>query len=101
MPADRGLAGLMSRRGTRPQGRRPGDTGPTQARRTLEESQAHERMNPPSSPKTGAGIARKTITVRQKWRGIGGCGVTRKRRYDGTHNTLQGSQLHERLPSAR
>jgi hypothetical protein len=27
--------------------------------------------------------------------------VTQKRPYDGTYNTLQGSQLHERLSSTR
>jgi hypothetical protein len=51
-----------------------------------------------SKRKTGAGTARKTITVRPKWRGIDGSGVTQQRRYDGTNNTLQGSDLHERLP---
>jgi hypothetical protein len=53
-----GLAGLTPRRGKRPQGRRPYRhrpyestdwiSGPTQTRRTLEESQAHKRMNPVS-----------------------------------------------------
>ena len=49
----------------------------------------------------GGRYRRKTTTVRQKWRGMGGWDVTQKRSYDGTHNTLQGSQLHERLPSPR
>jgi hypothetical protein len=75
-------------------------TGPTQARRTLEESQAHERMNP-FLHGSGGRYRRKTTTVRPKWRGIGGMDVTHKRPYDGTYNTLQGSQLHERQASAR
>jgi hypothetical protein len=75
-------------------------TGPTQARRTLKESQAHERMNPPSN-RGGGRYRRKTTTVRWKQRGMGGMDVTHKRPYDDTHNTLQGSQLHERLPSPR
>lgn len=49
----------------------------------------------------GGRYRRKTTTVRQKWRGMGGRDVTRKRPYDGTHNTLSGSQLHERQPSLR
>lgn len=60
------------------------------------------REDEPSIFTDGGGrYRRKTITVRPKWRGMDGIGVTRKRRYDDTHNTLQGSQLHERLPSPR
>jgi hypothetical protein len=71
MPVGSGLTGLMSRRGSRPQGRRPvkrADAGTTNSGgepRTREDE-------PVFFNETGAGIARKTTTVRQKWRGIGG-----------------------------
>lgn len=46
----------------------------------------------------GDGAGRKTTTVRRKRRGIGGIGLTQQTRYIGTNNTLQGRELHERLP---
>jgi hypothetical protein len=110
MPAVSGLAGLTPRRGRKPQGRRP-EPGRARARHDTRADVDTTNSGGEPSPredepgffqrKTGAGTARKTITVRPKWRGIDGSGATRKRRYDGTNNTLQGSELHERLPSSR
>src|SRR5688500_9827609 len=62
---------------------------------TLKEIEVHERMNPVSQG-SGGRYRRKTITVRRKRRGIGGIELTQQARYDGTNNTLQGSELHER-----
>jgi len=111
MLIDRGLAGLTSRRGRKPQGRRlesrvVREHG-TDIRADVDTTNSGGEPSPQedepafSKRKTGAGIARKTVTVRPKWRGIDGSGVTQQRRYDGTNNTLQGSELHERLPSSR
>jgi hypothetical protein len=97
MPAGRGLAELMSRRGREPHGRRPwswvvrkhgldarADVGTTNS--------GGERSSREDEPvffiEDGGRYRRKTIMVRPKWRGIGGSGVTQKRRYDDTNNTL-------------
>ena len=71
------------------------ESGRARTGRTLEENEAHERMNPRSHDRGGR-CRRKTISVRQKWRGNDGSRVTKQPRYVGTHKTLQGSQLHER-----
>jgi len=100
MPIGSGLAGLMSRRGWRPHGRRPGNRADAGTTNSGGEPSSRED-EPVFFTEDGGRYRRKTTTVRPKWRGIGGSGVTQKRRYDGTYKTLQGSQLHERLPSMR
>jgi hypothetical protein len=56
-------------------------------------------MNP-HPDRRGGRRRRKTIAVRPKWRGKDGIELTRQARYDGTNKTLQGSDLHGRLPLA-
>jgi hypothetical protein len=100
MPIGSGLAGLTSRRGERPHGRRPGNRADAGTTNSGGEPSSRED-EPNFFTEAGGRYRRKTTAVRQKWRGTGGRGVTQKRFYDGTHNTLQGSQLHERLPPVR
>jgi hypothetical protein len=56
---------------------------------TNSEGEPSSREDEPSFfTERGERYRRKTTTVRQKWRGMGGRGVTQKRFYDGTYKTL-------------
>jgi len=97
MPAERGLAELMSRRGGEPQGRRPwswvvrkhGSDARADVGTTNSGGEPSSREDEPGVLNDDGGrYRRKTISVRQKWRGNGGSGVTQERRYDDTNNTL-------------
>jgi hypothetical protein len=96
-----GRAGLVSRRGDETPRKAPEIRADVDATNSGGEPSSEEDEPVFSQRTTGAGIARKTITVRPKWRGIDGSGVTQERRYDGIYKTLEGSELHERLPSTR
>jgi hypothetical protein len=77
--------------GARARVRAGNDTKDSEGERSSREDE------PGFSRRRGTTVARKTIAVRRKRRGNDGSGSTRSIRYVDSYNTLQGSQLHERL----